>query len=63
MCHFFLIFAPSSANVVYNAVSVDHTSWQIAKAFNIDYLIDFGRILVNGMHIVKRHFHKKEKNG
>lgn len=27
--HFLLIFAIRSVNIVYNAVSVDHTSWQI----------------------------------
>ena len=31
--HFLLIFAIRSVNIVYNAVSVDHTSWQIVKTF------------------------------
>ena len=29
--HFFLIFAFLSGNIVYNAVSVDYTPWQIVK--------------------------------
>ena len=33
MHHFSLIFARLSGNIVYNAVSVDHTSWQIVKTF------------------------------
>ena len=33
MHHFFLIFAPLSGNIVYNAVSVDYTSWQIVITF------------------------------
>ena len=33
MHHYSLIFAALSGNIVYNAVSVDHTFWQIVKTF------------------------------